>query len=70
MGEMVDYQTYADMDERRIKAEKEIEQLRKEKEWLIHDNAQSEYWCSGRTALEKCRERIIMRMQQALKEGK
>ena len=28
MGEMVHYQTYADMDERRIKAEKEIERLR------------------------------------------
>ena len=53
---------------REEKLDKEIEQLRKEKEWLIHDNAQSEYWCSGRTTLEKCRERIITRMQQALKE--
>ncbi len=46
----------------------EIERLWKEKEWLLHDNAQSEYWCSGRTTLEKCRERIITRLQQALKE--
>ena len=48
--------------------DKEIERLWKEKEWLLHDNAQSEYWCSGRTTLEKCRERIIMRMQQELEE--
>ena len=46
----------------------EIEQLRKEKEWLLHDSAQSEYWNSDRTTLEKCRERIIMRMQLTLKE--
>ncbi|KKL47668.1 hypothetical protein LCGC14_2333270 [marine sediment metagenome] len=61
--------TVQDAEVREEKLDKEIEQLRKEKEWLIHDNAQSEYWCSGRTTLEKCRERIIMRMQQALKES-
>ena len=32
MGEMVAYQTYADMDERRLKADKEIEQLKKERD--------------------------------------
>ncbi len=60
--------TVQDAEVREEKLDKEIERLRKEKEWLIHDNAQSEYWCSGRTTLEKCRERIIMRMQLTLKE--
>ncbi len=53
---------------REEKLEQEIERLKKEKEWLLNDNAQSEYWSSGRTTIEKCRERIIKRMKQVLKE--
>ena len=59
MGEMVAYQTYKDMDERRLKAEKEIEQLLKEKEWLIQE-------LSYRTA--KDRLKVDGEMQQALEE--
>ena len=41
MGEMVHYQTYADMDERRLKAEKQLAECRecysKLKEWVIEN---------------------------------
>ena len=43
---------------------KEIEQLKKEKEWLINKIVQPQYL----TGLEERKERLIQKMQQALKE--
>ncbi len=63
MGEIVNYYTYAELNERRMKAEEENRQLKKEKKWLVERYIKDVY--SGDTVHQT--KMLLQRMQQALK---